>query len=515
MNEQEEKQGQDCYERGLLSEAVQSKISKLAILTLILGILSLFFFVLAGIPAIVIGIVSTLRIRRSNGKLKGKYIALFTTMVLQQPLSSNGKLKGKYIALAGMNISILFMYVFYLFWGIDAPPIPNDYTIANLRSASAKYAESFEVLKTLLGENGDSSNVSAIEITNSDSGMIAEIKGIMETGTTSEIIQAISSYAEEINQIWADNETAREVIHRLNEFPEIADLTELNTNLKIMRVSKLIDLDRFYQVYAHLKIEQCDIRAFVSELIELDSACRKLSVNARMLVPKLAYLICINENILTANAIVNDQRTPMSIVELLARHFIPLTDEKTSLRNGILSEYLLIRNMLSEVSEQGTAEKILPLKKNSTLRLYRNLYDDWMDAEEGRQNIAETKLSVWPDIYPFKEPSVSLANQEQLPLLYRCYNPHINIIDIVGPSDKTIKSRKNSIIRIKIQDDLLQIILSKRLGKDLSLKARAYSDKYIIDVKNNKIFSPGPDGKADTKDDIILRINPEVLGLRN
>ena len=492
MNKQEEKQGQCSYKMGLLSEAVQSKISKLAILSLMLGIFSLFFFVLAGIPAIVIGIVSILRIRRSNGKLKGKYIAL-----------------------AGVNISILFMYVFYLFWSIDALPIPNDYTIADLRSASAKYAESFEVLKTLLGENDDSSNVPAIEITNSDSDMIAEIKGIMETGTTSEITQAISSYAEETNQIWADNETAREVIHRLNEFPEIADLTELNTNLKIMRVSKFIDLARFYQVYAHLEIEQCDIWAFVSEFIELDSACRKLSVNARMLVPKLAYLICINENILTANAIVNDKQTPTSTVELLAGHFLPLTDEQTSLRNCILSEYLLMRNMLSEISKQSTAEKILPLKKNSTLRLLRNYYDSWIDAEEGMRNITETKLSVWPDIYPFKEPSVSLANQEQLPLLYRCYNPHINIVDIIRPSDKTIKSRKNSIIRIQIQDDLLQIVLNKRLGKEVSLKARAYSDNYIVDIENNKIFSHGPDGKAETKDDIILRINPEVLGWQN
>jgi len=112
---------------------------------------------------------------------------------------------------------------------------------------------------------------------------------------------------------------------------------------------------------------------------------------------------------------------------------------------------------------------------------------------------------------PF-EPYTLSANQGQLTLLYRCYNPHVNIINIVGPSDKTIKARKDSIIRMQITDDLLQIVLNKRLGRDISLKARAYSDEYIIDVENRKIFSPGPDGKTDTKDDIMLRINPEVLG---
>jgi hypothetical protein len=492
MNEQEEKQSKDFNQETFCDESVQPVMSKLAILSLVLGILSLFFFVLAAIPAIVIGILSILIIR-----------------------SSGGEVRGKYIALAGMSVSIVFMVIFYLFWRIDAPPIPNDYTIADLRSAPAKYAESFEVLKTLLGENGDSSVVPAIELTKSDSRMIAEIKGVIETAATPEITKAINNNTEEMNQIWADNERARDIIHQLDEFPEIADLTELNANLKILPVVKFIDFVRFYQVYAHLKIEQTDILAFAAELIELDSVCRKLSVNARMFVPKIAYHICINENILTANAIVNDKQTPMSTIELLAGHFTPLTDEQTSLRNSILSEYLLMKSLFSKKSGQSIVEKILPLKKNSTLRLFRNSYDNWLDAEQGRQNVSKIKLSVWPDIYPFNEPSVSSINLEQLPLLYRCYNPHINIINMFGPYDKTIKSRKDSIIQMQIQDDLLQVVLNKRLGKVFSMTAPAYDDKYIIDIEKKKIFSPGPDGKPNTKDDIFLRINPEVLGWKN
>ena len=68
---------------------------------------------------------------------------------------------------------------------------------------------------------------------------------------------------------------------------------------------------------------------------------------------------------------------------------------------------------------------------------------------------------------------------------------------------------------LRVHDDLLHIVLNKRLGKEVSLKARAYGDEYIVDVENKKIFSPGPDEKAGTKDDIKLRINPEVLGWGN
>lgn len=269
MDEQGEKQVQSCNQEAFCDESVHPEMSKLAILSLVLGILSLFFFVLAAIPAIVIGILSILIIR-----------------------SSAGEIRGKYIALTGISVSIVFMFVFYLLWRIDAPPIPNDYTIADLRSAPAQYAESFEILKTLLGENGDSSVVPAIELTKSDSSMIAEIKGIMETAATPEITKAISYNTEEINQIWADNERARDIIHQLDEFPEI--------------------------------------------------------------------------------------------------------------------------------TEESTFENIIRFKKNSALRLLRNSYDSWLDAEQGRQNVAKTKLSVWPDIYPFKEPSISSTNLEQLPLIYRC-----------------------------------------------------------------------------------------------
>lgn len=67
--------------------------------------------------------------------------------------------------------------------------------------------------------------------------------------------------------------------------------------------------------------------------------------------------------------------------------------------------------------------------------------------------------------------------------------------------------------QIMVQNDLLKIVLNKRLGREVDLNARSYSDKYIIDIENKIIFSPGPDGEVGTDDDIKLPINPEVLGL--
>jgi len=486
MDEQEEKQVQSCNEEVFLNELVHPKISTLAILSLVLGIFSLFFFVLAGIPAIVIGIISTLRIRRSGGKLKGKYIAL-----------------------AGMNISILFMFFFYLFWSLDAPPIPKDYTVADLRSAPTKCAESFEILKSLMDEDPDLPGAPAIGLTEDDLGMSAEIRGVIEDANSAQISEILGFYADDIEQASARLQGTRDVIKPLNAFAEIADLTELSVDGKIMYVHNLLELARFYQVYGHLKIEQGNIRAFAAELIELDSVYRKLSLNVRMFVPKLVCLICIKENIVTANAIVNDTRTSMSTVELLAKHFVPLTHEQMSLRNGVLSRYIMFKSAFSDVLASSTAEKVPLLKPNSTLRFYRNCCDKWFNAHRGSGEAASTILSVWPAFYPFDEPDPA-QDRVLLSFVYRCYNPRgSQCTDMMGFYHETIPEK---ITNISVQNDLLQIVLNKRLGREVSLKARDYGDEYIVDIENKKILSPGPDGKAGTKDDIKLRINPEVLG---
>ncbi|OHB75514.1 MAG: hypothetical protein A2Z25_07340 [Planctomycetes bacterium RBG_16_55_9] len=261
-----------------------------------------------------------------------------------------------------------------------------------------------------------------------------------------------------------------------------------------------------------MQIEEGDIHAFAAELIDLDSMFRKLSVNVRPTIGKAVCLKCIELDILTANVILNNPGSLKKSIELLAQHFTPVAMEQMSLRNAILSEYFLLKDIVSKMPDFNAAGKTPLFKSNSTLRLYRNFYCDWLDAMEGDLSIAKVQLSVWPDIYPFTEPSLSLNNHKPLPLLYKFYNP---LVIVVGPRYDAKMLGRHPVTRTQIQDDLFQMILNKRLGREVSLKARAYSDKYIVDVENRKIFSPGPDGEAGTKDDIEMRINPEVLGWGN
>ena len=486
MNKSTEEQDRDSAEAGSRYVPVESRISRLAILSLVLGILSLLLFVLAGIPAIVLGIISVVRVRRSRGKLKGRAVAL-----------------------AGVLVSIPFMCVFFLLWSLDAPPIPNDYTVADLRSAPAEYAESFEILKTLIDEDHDLPGAPAIGLTQEDFDLSAEIRGVLKEGTPAEISETLSYYAKDVEKAWANMQEARDVIGRLNTFAEIADLTVPSAHFRIMRVSNLVELAHLYEVYAHLQTEQGDIHTLAAKLIELDSALRKFSLNARMMIAKLVCHISIAADIVTANAIANNPQASRESVELLAEHFTPLTAEQMSLRNSVLFEYLLLKSAISKGLGSSAAGKIPLLKRNSTLRMYKNSFDDWLNTRHSSGSATSTRLSVWPDFYPFDEPD-PLQERVLLSFVYRCYNPiGSHAMGMVGFFRGADPERSTN---ISVQDDLLQIVLNKRLGKEVSLKARAYSDEYIVDVENRKIFSPGPDGEIDTRDDISLRINPQVLG---
>jgi uncharacterized paraquat-inducible protein A len=64
-----------CGEPFLLRPSTR-KTSRKAVASLVLGILSILFWCLAGIPAIVLGILALVEIRRDAGRLKGRELAL-------------------------------------------------------------------------------------------------------------------------------------------------------------------------------------------------------------------------------------------------------------------------------------------------------------------------------------------------------------------------------------------------------------------------------------------------------
>jgi hypothetical protein len=479
------------------------KTSKLAILSFILAISSLFFFVITGIPAIVYGIASIRKIRKSKGTLKG--VAIATLSII---------------------ISILFMTIslFFLLWRLDAPPIPNDYTIADLRSAPTDCVPSYKLFEKLIEvlKQSSDSDIPETGLSKEDISLIEKISYAIADNNSLKISNLLINNADIIKQAWNRTEIARDLIHQLNEFPEIADLYNPYVT-KPLRMFDITYLHRLYRVFTDIQNEPNDIQYITNELIELDSVFRKLSLNARSLTNKLVCFAMMSQNITTANDIVNKSGTSQEALGLLAEHFGTITEEQISLKNPILCEYLFDKYAISDYDSLSLGMKVTGkigfIKVNSTLSVFRNNFENQINIIEGNNKIPRLELSVWPTFYSFKEPSfyynqeqVFPTKLEQIPSLYRYYNPGGSVLLIMLNNNDILKNSEQ-IEWITTQNELLQIVLNKRLGREIDPEKSKNVVKYIIDLENKCISNPGPDGKNGTKDDIKLQINPEVLNL--
>jgi len=510
---------------------LKPKTSRLAVASFVLAILSLLFPPIA-IIAIILAIGSILKIRKNVGLLKGK-----------------GFITAAMIASA---VSIAFWTMAIMVWTIDADTIPNDYTIADLRSAPTECNRSYELLlslsekeseddlktpdfideiNTIFADTNEPNKIEALNawaqkksklkpspspaigLSGDDIKTIYEVEKVIREGDYSKISEALKANADNIYQAWENAKKGRDIIKELNTFSEIADLSKPSLETKLLFLTNLRCLTRLYQVYSHLQTEQGNSRSAVSELIELDSVFRKLSINARAISIKLTCYGCLATNINTANFIINNKKTSQESVEFLSKHFTCFTQEQSFVRNPLISEYLMFKRTLDTQNLEFYSLPETPfLKRNSTLRLFHNFCENWIRVESNSHESKNRDLSVWPPTYP-NLAHVSIDSQGKVPLFYAVYNPIGSLL--LGLLTPAIEHAVELKTKHEVHYDLFQIVLSQRLGKGISLKARAYSNEYIIDVENKKIFSPGPDGQPDTKDDIKLIINPEVLNFSN
>ena len=397
------------------------------------------------------------------------------------------------------------------YWRIDAAPIPNDYTIFDLRSASPFWYGTYNLLNSLADKNDDMIDAPAIGLSSEDLENLDEINNIFKEKDLQTISQQLQANADEIHLMWQNTKKGRKVLSKLAVIPEIADLSEPYLESTSSGLKNFRHLTLLRRAYICLQSCQGDQEAAIDELIRLDSIIKKMSLNARGLITRLVCLANIRINIETANFIINNPETPNEVIVQLKRRMIPFSDEHVSLRNSIIFEYLMFRNEIRKLTHEPRFRYSYfpPLKLNSTLRLYRNFCDKWISLSEHRTPIKG--LRVWPILYP--NVPVQMGFESKLPWYYKAYNPMGSLVaSILTPAAENVL-----IIRTTLQghSDLLQIVLDKRLDKEIRLKARAYGDEYIVDLENKKIFSPGPDGKSGTKDDIKLLINPEVLGWQN
>ena len=412
----------------------------------------------------------------------------------------------------GIQVLILgsFFAVILTYLCIDAAPIPNDYTINDLKSAAPQYNKTFNLLNSLADKKTHNSGY-AIGFSTEDIVKNDEIHNIFKQDDLQNISRQLQENENDILLLWEKAQKGRDILTKLDSFPEIADMTKPKLEIDIYYLANIRHLAFLYQSYICLQSCKGNHQIAINELTRLDSIIKKMNVNAHSMIIKLVCIACFAVDINTANFIINNPETPPESLMALKQPITTLSNEHTSLRNSLMFEYLIYKNATKNVSNNiGRRHPFFsPLKLNSSLRLYRNIIDKWIADEENQ--IPPKEMRVWPAFYP--NLPVKTDNQGKFPWYYEVYNPAgILLVGIFRPALEKIFLIKK---RLQIQSDMLQIVLNKRLGEEVSLKALDYSDEYIVDIEKKLIFSPGPDGLTGTKDDFKLLINPELLGWKN
>ncbi|MHC4534499.1 MAG: hypothetical protein ACYS6K_11155 [Planctomycetota bacterium] len=403
-----------------------------------------------------------------------------------------------------------FFAVISTYFCIDAAPIPNDYTLKDLKSASPKYSETFNLLSNLSDERYQNTG-HAIGFSKEDFGKYKKIENIFKQDDLQNISGQLLENEETIFLLWEKTQKGRDIFTQLNSFPEIADLTQPKLEIDIKFLANIRYLAYVYHSYIRLQSIKGKNETAINELVRFDSLFKKMNLHAHNTLIKLVCIACFALDIKTANFIINNSETTTESLLASQKHIIPSTNEQTSLRNSLVFEYLVYKNETIKVSNTKGLRRpyFSPLKLNSSLRLYRNIIDKWIADEDNR--IPPKEMKIWPAIYP--NLPVTIDNNEKFPWYYKVYNPAgFLLVEIFRPAfERILVIRK----KWQVQADILQIVLNKRLGEEVSLKALAYGDEYIVDIEKRLIFSPGPDGLNGTKDDVKLSINPELLGWNN
>ncbi len=484
----------------------EARLCKIAVASLVLGILSIFTLLVTAIPAAILGFMGLRRIRKNPNDLKGEGFAIA------------GIIAPVFAATVCLPIAIVL-------WKCDAPAIPNDYTIADLRTPSAEGAESYELLISLLDGEDEPNGAPAIGLTEDDLQIIEETFELINNASCTDtlVTKEILARQTALLQAWRKCSRARDTIKRLSRSSEIADLTEPSMSRNKISTVNWRHLSRLYSANVCLQSLRGDVEQAVKELIEFDAVFRKFGPNVGTVLAKFVCYGVYSTDLSTINWILNRPQTSDRAMKLIAEHFVAFSDEQMSLRKPMIGEYLMFQKSICEDIYESLAvdeavrdkPKSNPLfKTNSTLRLYRNYCDYHISLDAGEQMQQRQELSVWPKAYLGLLPDVRVDHERQVPLYYTWYNPIGTMMStLMAPGG--LKSVFNIKTRIHVIDDLFQIVLGLRMGREVSLKARAYGDEYIIDVDKAIIYSPGPDEQAFTKDDIKLPLNPEVLGIGN
>jgi hypothetical protein len=303
-------------------------------------------------------------------------------------------------------------------WLFDAAPIPNDYTIASLRTVPADCKESYNILMSLAEPNTPQGDLPGLGLKAADIKLLKAFRKSCVDSNSVLIAKAVQADANGICAAWDSAKKTRDAIDALDKFAMIADQTipsyeGSNRDEAEHLWEALSTISSLYFAHVYVESVQGDRAAAVSDLIRFDSVMRKLLYSSRETLTRGMCGVAMTYNMEVATFLAESPETSPTVLKALAEHFQPITPEEASSENVRIFEYLLFKaGMEKGIRDSGSSASVIILKPNSAARLmHKTLF-----PEQSRN------MTIWPSVWLFKT-DVRIGENGALPLIYRFYSP--------------------------------------------------------------------------------------------
>lgn len=432
---------------------------------------------------------------------------LFTGLCRRRQWDRNGG--GRGLLLAVLTIPLFLLKK-------DAPPLEKPYTEADVRSADPAVLASYDTLMKLR-QNGPLGMPKSAAINR----LWPIAHNANQRDPYKEVLENPRAHAADINQAWADLAEIRAVFEELDTFPGITEVgatTRITWNTPIVSFVALREVSRLHAVYARLKIAEGNLQEAARQTLLLRRVIRKNLPYNSSLVSRMVLIAVAGRNLETAHALLESPACDAATRRMLKAEFAPLSANELSLGRVMIAENvrtnafvgtqrdLLFQDLLGSVT-RGERE-LLPnqvtlfarrpaafflFRKNQTLRTLRAACDHVPEVDR-----------INPD-------ALEKLDRDRLDIIHATRPPPVR--NFLGwrlglACTPSLTTAYGTIIRTRTLNDLLYLEICRSLGEPPPVLTDPYAGKPYPTHAAGGFFSPGPDGKPDTEDDIQFGTPP-------
>ena len=321
----------------------------------------------------------------------------------------------------------------------------------------------------------------------------------------------------DFDEAWEDIIDFRRALEALDKFDVICDVPEdvkFNANTAFLYYKPLKELSKVYGRYFLLKVSDRKAKEAVVPFCRLHNVARKGMKNSTFFINKMIFTSIVEITIDIAYAALSSEKCDTKTLEHLKQYFKSLDSTELSMERSIIAEYLVLKNTMHEQLSPETFmdSAIIPsftpgkqislhplfsslvyhlgFKPNRSLNEMKTYYALLIDAQN-KYPVDTTKVKQYFEAYGKKPPIRNMIGW---------------ILNSIAMPDITTYSTRFA--KIKVQSDLLSLLISQKLGEPVMIKDLYTGQNLTYKKQGYVIRHTGADGKFETEDDIILGENP-------